>query len=383
MPLPTVTRPAFPVQPSRDRHPMDSLTQFALGAVVATAGLGRTLGPRKAAIVGGLLGTLPDLDVFLPFADPVDSFVYHRGWSHSLFVHALVALPLGEALVRLMPALGGQRLRVVLTVLACLVTHALIDAMTIYGTRLFWPFFPDPVGVGSVFIIDPLYTLPLLVVLVWALFRGAWSRRLGRAAAVALLVSTSYLGLSVVLQARAEARALAALAQAGMVPERVLALAAPFSTLTWKVIALDGARYHNVYLSLLDPAAAPVIHSHPRRPDLLACLGGALALDKLLWFSRGFTRAEEVGDTIVLSDLRIGLTPAYVFRFALAERDGDAVRPIAPRRDMSHRRTMEGDRDWLLSALAGTVLPRPAEAARAEPPAADAAAPAAPVLPAC
>ncbi|MEP1933318.1 MAG: metal-dependent hydrolase, partial [Roseibium sp.] len=66
---------------------MDSLTQFTLGAAVSALCLGKVLGPRRAAILGGVLGTIPDLDVFLPFDDPVDAFVLHRGWTHSLFVH--------------------------------------------------------------------------------------------------------------------------------------------------------------------------------------------------------------------------------------------------------------------------------------------------------
>jgi inner membrane protein len=83
---------------------MDSITQFVLGAAVSTACLGKKIGPRKAALVGGLLGTVPDLDVLIPFADPVDSFVYHRGWTHSVFVHALAAPVFGELLVRLFRA---------------------------------------------------------------------------------------------------------------------------------------------------------------------------------------------------------------------------------------------------------------------------------------
>ena len=79
---------------------MDSITQFTLGAAVSAVCLGKTLGPRKAAMLGGVLGTLPDLDVFLPFDDPVDSFVFHRGWTHSVFVHSLAAPVIGELLVR-------------------------------------------------------------------------------------------------------------------------------------------------------------------------------------------------------------------------------------------------------------------------------------------
>ena len=91
---------------------MDSLTQFALGATISTLCLGKKLGPRKAAALGGVLGTLPDLDVFLPFDDPVDSFVYHRGWSHAWAVHALATPIIGELLVRLVGSLRDHRVLV-------------------------------------------------------------------------------------------------------------------------------------------------------------------------------------------------------------------------------------------------------------------------------
>ena len=56
---------------------MDSLTQIALGAAVGEAVLGRKVG-RKAALWGAVCGTLPDLDVLVPMADPVAAFTYHR-----------------------------------------------------------------------------------------------------------------------------------------------------------------------------------------------------------------------------------------------------------------------------------------------------------------
>ena len=37
---------------------MDSLTQFVLGSTISVLCLGKTLGPRKAALLGGALGTL-------------------------------------------------------------------------------------------------------------------------------------------------------------------------------------------------------------------------------------------------------------------------------------------------------------------------------------
>lgn len=340
---------------------MDSLTQFVLGAAVSTACLGKTLGPRKAAILGGVLGTLPDLDVFLPFDDPVDSFVLHRGWTHSLVFHALATPLLGELLVRLVKSLKDHRILVWLAVFLCLSTHALIDAMTVYGTRLLWPLYPDPVGVGSIFIIDPLYTLPLLGVVIWALTRRDWSTHLGHWLASVLVVTTGYMALSIGVQAHIENRAKEIFAKAGLVPERVFAMAAPFNTVLWKVIGLEDGRYHNLYLSLLDSNEDARIYTHPRHPELVACLGDVDAFQKLQWFSRGFYRAEQVGDKIVVSDLRMGLTPGYVFRFAIAEDTGTEVKAIPPRRDLSHRTTSEGDFNWLGDRMLGIPAVRAAE----------------------
>jgi inner membrane protein len=341
---------------------MDSLTQFVLGAAVATAGLGKVAGPRKAAIAGGLVATLPDLDVFLPFADPVDSFVYHRGWTHSLLVHAALAAPLGEVLRRLLRLGSEQRLRVIATVLLCLTTHALLDAMTVYGTRLFWPLYPDPVGVGSVFIIDPLYTLPLLALFVWVLVRARWSRGTARATAVALAMSTAYLGLATLLQHRAEARALSTLEARGIRPDLLLATPTPFNTAVWTIVAVDGDRYHTLYPSIFDGEdAPPVVHSHSRGADLLSCLGPNEALAKLAWFSRGFLAAEREGEHVVVSDLRMGLSPAFVFRFAVARVAEHGIDEIAPRRVFSKQRMVDDDLDWLGKRLAGEPVGRPAE----------------------
>lgn len=340
---------------------MDSLTQFALGAAVSSLCLGKTLGPRKAALLGGILGTLPDLDVFLPFDDPVDAFVLHRGWTHSLFTHALAAPLLGEVLVRCVAALKQHRHRVWMTVFLCLSTHAMIDAMTVYGTRLFWPFYSDPVGVGSIFIIDPLYTVPLLGVMLWALARRQWSLALGRGVAAALMLSTGYLGLGMVLQAHVENRAKTVFANAGIEAERVFAIAAPFNTVVWKVIGLEEGRYHNLYLSVFDTDRDAKIYTHERRPDLVACLGDIQAFQQLEWFSRGYYRAGLQAGKIVISDLRMGLTPDYVFRFAIADQRGGTTREITPEVARSERQSFAQDLTWLADRFWGQPAERAAE----------------------
>jgi len=341
---------------------MDSVTQAVLGAGVGVAVMGRRVGPRRAAVAGAVLGTLPDLDVFIPSPGPVESFVGHRGPSHSILVQAVATPLIGELLMRILRELRDARLLAYLAVYLCLATHALLDAMTVYGTRLFWPVLEGPVGVGSVFIIDPLYTLPLLAVFVWALFLGRWTRRFGRAVTVCLGLSTAYLGWSVAAQALVAQRAEAMLAEAGVRHVRMLVTPTPFNTLFWKVVALDGDRYLNLYLPVFGDGRSSA-YAYPSGIRLAACLSGVPAFERLAAFSRGFYRLERMPDgRIGFADLRMGLTPNYSFRFAVAREGEDGtVHPVPPER-LSRSRRAPGDLGWLLAALRGDIRPRPAEA---------------------
>ncbi len=64
---------------------MDSLTQVALGAAVGVAAMGRRTAVWKAALWGGVCGTLPDLDVLVDYGDAVTNMTRHRAESHALF----------------------------------------------------------------------------------------------------------------------------------------------------------------------------------------------------------------------------------------------------------------------------------------------------------
>jgi len=343
---------------------MDTLTQIVLGAGVGVAVLGRRLGPRRAAIAGGLLGTLPDLDVLIRFDDPVDAFVGHRGWSHSLLVQTALTPLFGEAMVRFIAALRWQRPAAYLAVFLCLTTHALLDAMTIYGTKLLWPLSGEPFAVGSIFIIDALYTLPLLIAMIWALCLPQWSRRMGRVVTLALALSTGYQLWCVAAQQIVTARAQAMLDRAGIAAERMLAIPTPFNSYFWRVIAMQNGRYLNIYLPVFAGADQTTVYEHPRGLSLAACLSGNPSLDKLAWFSRGYYRLDQrpgqLGDEIVFSDLRMGLTPNYAFQFAIAQVRPGGAQAIPPRR-LSGPRGTWADIEWLLANLTHDPAVRLAE----------------------
>lgn len=159
---------------------MDSLSQIVLGASVQGAILGKYQG-RKAYLYGAMLGTLPDLDVFIHYGDPISNMTYHRGFSHSLIV--LTAVGLAGAWIisryhqwRDMP-LPYSTKRLALAMTLALTTHPILDSFTVYGTQLLWPLQESlaltPFSIASVFIIDPLYTIPLLIAMIFGFIKRA------------------------------------------------------------------------------------------------------------------------------------------------------------------------------------------------------------------
>ena len=69
---------------------MDSLTQLTFGAACGEAILGKKMG-RKGLIWGAILGTLPDLDVFIPLGSPVDDLYITGDLVILFFSHCPVA----------------------------------------------------------------------------------------------------------------------------------------------------------------------------------------------------------------------------------------------------------------------------------------------------
>ena len=99
----------------------------------------------------------------------------------------MVALltPLMALLIRkIHPADADHRKGWYALVYLAFLTHVLLDSCTIYGTQIFWPLSEYPMTWGSIFIIDPLYTLPLLLGLgafVWSIRSGQFDDMQGPA----------------------------------------------------------------------------------------------------------------------------------------------------------------------------------------------------------
>jgi inner membrane protein len=175
---------------------MDPVSQGALGAALPQSIRARWSGRRKthAALAGflGMLGGMAaDLDILISSnADPLLFLTYHRQ-----FTHSFVFIPFGGFIVALFLH-GILRRRWTIgfwqTALLCSLgyaTHALLDSATSYGTMLLWPFSETRFSWSIISIVDPLFTLPLLVSVLMAGIRDE-----PRYARIGLVWALLYLG---------------------------------------------------------------------------------------------------------------------------------------------------------------------------------------------
>lgn len=298
---------------------MDSITQALLGATVQASLLGRWQG-RKALLYGAVLGTLPDLDVVIDYGDAIADMTYHRGFSHSLFVLSSLAIALAWLARRIGPDPNYSGMRLFLAIWLVLVTHVLLDAFTSYGTQLFWPLTTPPVAWSSVFIIDPAYSVPLLISVLIGAIIGMEGRR-PRWAASALILSTLYLGFTLAGKQMAEQRVQAVMKAQGIQASQLFSTPTPFNSLLWRVIVIEDDHYHESLVSWFDERP-PELVSIPRGERLATALSESPQHARLHWFTGGVLRYDEVGDQLLVTDLRLGMTGFHPFRFALAERNG-------------------------------------------------------------
>jgi len=300
---------------------MDSVTQAVLGAGIQGALLGRVQG-RRALIYGAALATVPDLDVLMSYPDPVSLMTYHRGFSHSVFVLTGLAAFLAWLIRKYWPQAPYSGRRLFLTLWLVLVTHPVLDAFTVYGTQLFWPLALIPESWAAVFIIDPVYTVPLLLAVLFAIGFGM-TRTARRLLAAALVFSTAYLGFGLAGRIAAEDRVREAMQGQGIAVSELRAVPMPFNTLVWRVIAKtpDGHYYESV--SSLFDREPPEWLRQPLNLDVAQALANAPLHQRLRWFTDDWLRYDVIGNALVVTDLRMGMAGHYTFRFKMAERAAD------------------------------------------------------------
>lgn len=281
---------------------MDSLTQIVLGAAVGEAVLGRKIG-NKAMFYGAIAGTIPDLDVLAShFTDTVTALETHRGFTHSILFSILFA-PIFGWIVSKYEKYKNRKDWIVFFFLT-LITHPILDAFTTWGTQLFWPF-DLRVAIKNIFVIDPLYTLPFLVFLILAMFQKKSSRKRSLYNRLGLLVSTSYLGLTLILKGFSFQTFTKELAAQHIVYKEIETKPSPLNTILWTA----NVETKNAFLignsSFFD--TKPIEFStYPKNHHLLGNLVNHPKTKRMISISKGWYTINKVDKTLYFNDLRFG-----------------------------------------------------------------------------
>lgn len=318
---------------------MDSLTQIVLASSVAAISV-PAAHRRVAILVGALLGTLPDLDnVYFKLvgSDAVTEITWHRGPSHSLWILGLVGFLLWYWAKKRSVRVRSAPRRWLLAICLALITHPILDAFTIYGTQLLWPIPMRPVMGASIYVIDPLYTLPLLLGVLLAyrfsanraalrVDQAPRDRVAGRCLWIGLLLSSSYLAWSVLAKIQVERIAEQSLRPYGLHQAARFSTPTPINTLLWRVVVMDQDGYWIGDRSLLADHGPMQFRFYPSAQHLLSEQLNSAQLQRLLWFCHGFVgvaeqKTKHAAAQLIVSDLRMGFEPDYFFRYQIAQRD--------------------------------------------------------------
>ena len=325
---------------------MDSLTQIVLGAAVGEAVLGKKVGNR-AMLWGAIAGTIPDLDVIARFlTDTITATEMHRGFSHSIVFSVLMAPILGWLVhqIKKRSKVGWKGWAKLF--FWGLFTHPLLDAFTTWGTQLFWPF-ESRLAFNSIFVIDPLYTVPFLLCLIIAAFKRKGSLSRKRINTLGLYLSTGYLALTLLLKWAAHSKITAALEEQNIAYTQMSTRPAPMNTILWNANVDAGDRYLIGDYSFFD--SKPVqFKVYPKKRAAAIDMIPKDEVQRLIAVSEGWYILEDENRQWIYNDLRFGLVPIdpenlqFVFRYKLNQEPDGSITVQEDRPDTSNMKAVFG-----------------------------------------
>ena len=292
---------------------MDSITQIVLGAACGEIALGKKIG-NKAILFGAIGGTIPDLDVLIGklfYTNEIDSLAFHRGIIHSIPFAIVGALIFGFLsfkvydygyLRRGTTSLNDWIWLFFLSIL----THPILDSFTPYGTQLFLPFSNYRVAFNNIAVVDPLYTLPLLVCVSITMFFNRKNSKRKVLTKAGLYLSSAYMIFTIGNKLYVDHFFKTSFNQAKINYSRFSAQPTILNNFLWYAVAETDKNYTVSFYSIFDDNnTAPNFINIPKNHKVLDV--DHPDIKTLRWFSNEYYALSILNNKIIYRDLRYPL----------------------------------------------------------------------------
>lgn len=306
---------------------MDSLTQIVLGAAVGEAVLGKKVG-NKAILWGAIAGTIPDLDVLTKlFFDSVTSNEMHRGFSHSIVFSLIFAPIFGWLIFKLYKGKKATWQGWTKLMFWGLFTHPLLDMHTSWGTQLLWPL-EYKFSYNNIFVVDPLYTLPFLTFLIFAMIQKRGTVKRERLNKMGIYVSSGYMLLTILFKGITYFVFKDSLKSQQIEYIAMETKPTPLNSILWTANVETEDNFLIGYYSLFDKDKNISWRSFPKNHQLLGKYQNDPLIERLKKLSHNWYTIEKRDGKMYFNDLRFGLMgidpkeARFVFAYELTTNNG-------------------------------------------------------------
>ena len=308
---------------------MDSLSHIVIGAAIGEVFLGKKIG-RWGMLVGAIAKSLPDFDLFYTgLADPRAYMCEHRAHTHSLIVEALYAIPIAWLLMKIFKnKISFSRMYVFMMV--CLWGHSLLDWCTNFGTQLLLPFTNKSYSINTIAIVDLLFTLPMFLLILFAVFQKKNETRRNRLAKASIIYCCMYLLFTFYNKVQAQNIAADSIEQNKIPAKAHMTNPTMLNNILWYALASNDSTIYIGEFSLLHKENPITWHSFQRNQQWMNESKSKKDVEILRWFGDPYTIAEKNGDTLNMYAVKFGRTnmketemkKTFVFHYKLFRENG-------------------------------------------------------------
>jgi inner membrane protein len=311
---------------------MDSVSHIVIGAAIGETLLGKKIG-RWGMLLGAIAKSAPDFDLFYTgLSDPRAYMCDHRAHTHSLFIEALYAIPIAWLLVKLFKQQVSFK-RMLVFMLACLWGHSLLDWCTNFGTQLLLPFTNENYSLNTLAIVDLLFTVPMLTMVLIAVFCRKNTVRRNKLAKASLVYCFVYLGLSFVNKAMAEHLVKESIVENKIPVTAHITNPTMLNNILWYAVGSNDSTLFIGEFSLLHRKNPITWHKYPRHQQLMQQSKSKRDVAILRWFGDPYTIAQANGDTLNIYAVKFGRTnmqenelqKTFVFHYKLYQKNGEEM----------------------------------------------------------